>query len=182
MKKFLALLILFSCTKEIDDFGFRTYTILEGTHRSGSHINHPNNSRINFKFILDESAIYTTEVPSNQGDVSKIYGFSDFGRIHQSNSIRIGWRYDENRLQLCWLKHGDDNFTTGFIRDIEVDEIYNAVIDINTFYYVIVINNDTTLVSRNPDGVWGLVRRYYLYPYFGGTEFAPHDITIKIKE
>jgi hypothetical protein len=27
-----------------------------------------------------------------------------------------------------------------------------------------------------------LVRRYYLYPYFGGTEFAPHDITIKIKE
>jgi len=27
-----------------------------------------------------------------------------------------------------------------------------------------------------------LIRRYYLYPYFGGNEYAPHDITIKIKE
>jgi hypothetical protein len=26
------------------------------------------------------------------------------------------------------------------------------------------------------------LRRYYLYPYFGGNEYAPHDITIKIKE
>ena len=72
--------------------------------------------------------------------------------------------------------------SSGFIRNIDINEIYSAVIDINTFYYVIVVNNDTTMVRRRPDGFWGSIRRYYLYPYFGGNEFAPHDITIKIKE
>jgi hypothetical protein len=56
------------------------------------------------------------------------------------------------------------------------------MIDIETFYYTITIDGDTTMVRRRPDGFWGTIRRYYLYPYFGGNEFAPHDITIKIKE
>ena len=49
-------LILFSCKKDTDDFGFRTYVILEGTHSSGRYFNHPTNSRIDFDFMLDESA------------------------------------------------------------------------------------------------------------------------------
>jgi len=133
MKKLLILLLLVSCAKEVDDLGFRVYTIPAGEHSSGSFINHPDNSKIEFKFMLDESAIYETEIAENQHDVNKIYGMS-------------------------------------------------ATIDIKTFYYVIVIDNDTTLVRRRPEGNWGLVRRYYLYPYFGGNEYAPHDITIKIKE
>ena len=88
MKKFLILLMFFSCTKEVDDLGFRTYVIPEGAHSSGSHFNHPTNSRINFDFILDQSAIYTSEIPENQHDVNKIYGFSDFGVRHQKYSIR----------------------------------------------------------------------------------------------
>ena len=50
-------LVLFSCKKEVDDLGFRVYTIPEGEHSSGNFINHPNNSRIEFNFMLDESAI-----------------------------------------------------------------------------------------------------------------------------
>jgi len=38
------------------------------------------------------------------------------------------------------------------------------------------------MVRRRPEGNWGLIKRYYLYPYFGGNEFAPHDITVKIRE
>ena len=79
MKKVLMLLIMVSCTKEVDDLGFRTYVIPEGEHSSGNYFNHPTNSRIDFDFILDESAIYTNEIPENQYDVNKIYGFSDFG-------------------------------------------------------------------------------------------------------
>jgi len=174
--------LLFSCSKKIDDLGFRTYIIPEGKHRSGNFFNHPDNSRINFKFILDESAEYTTEIPENQYDVNKIYGFSDFGKSHQKYSIRLGWRYVEGNLELCWLKRENSSMSSGFIRNIEPNEIYSAVIDINTFYYVIVVNNDTTMVRRRPDGFWGIIRRYYLYPYFGGNEFSPHDITIKIKD
>lgn len=182
MKKLLILLLLVSCSKEVDDFGFRVYTIPAGEHSSGSFLNHPDNSRINFKFILDESAYYETEIPENQYDVNKIYGMSDFGLRHQKYSIRLGWRYINNELQLCWLRHEEGRHSSATIRTIEPGIIYSATIDIKTFYYVIVIDSDTTLVRRRPEGNWGLVRRYYLYPYFGGNEYAPHDITIKIKE
>ena len=182
MKKLLILLLLLSCTKEVDDLGFRVYTIPAGEHSSGSFINHPDNSRISFQFILDESAIYETEIAENQHDVNKIYGVSDFGLRHQKYSIRLGWRYLNNELELCWLRHEEGRHSAATIRTIDTDVIYNATIDIKTFYYVIVIDSDTTLVRRRPEGNWGLIRRYYLYPYFGGNEYAPHDITIKIKE
>ena len=182
MIKLLILLLLVSCAKEVDDLGFRVYTIPAGKHSSGSFLNHPDNSKINFKFILDESAYYKTEIPENQHDVNKIYGMSDFGLRHQKYSIRLGWRYIHNELQLCWLRHEQGIHSSATIRNIEPDVIYNATIDIKTFYYVIVIDYDTTLVRRRPEGNWGLIRRYYLYPYFGGNEYAPHDITIKIKE
>ena len=182
MRKLLILLLAFSCSKEVDDLGFRVYTIPAGEHSSGSFLNHPDDSKISFQFILDESAYYETEIPENQHDVNKIYGMSDFGVRHQKYSIRLGWRYINNELQLCWLRHEQGIHSSAKIKIIEPDVIYNASIDIKTFYYVIVIDNDTTLVRRRPEGNWGLLRRYYLYPYFGGNEYAPHDITIKIKE
>lgn len=183
IKRLLLIIFVFvSCEKETDDLGFRVYTIPAGEHSSGSFINHPDNSKISFQFILDESAIYESEIPENQHDVNKIYGFSDFGVRHQKYSIRLGWRYLNNELELCWLRHEEGRHSAATIRTIDTDVIYNATIDIKTFYYVIVIDNDTTLVRRRPEGNWGLLRRYYLYPYFGGNEYAPHDITIKIKE
>ena len=62
---------------------FRVYTYQLVSIASGSFINHPVNSKIEFKFMLDESAIYETEIPENQHDVNKIYGMSDFGVRHQ---------------------------------------------------------------------------------------------------
>ena len=182
IKRILLLLVFISCSKEVDDLSFRVYTIPAGKHSSGTFINHPDNSRISFQFMLDESAYYETEIPENQHDVNKIYGMSDFGLRHQKYSIRLGWRYINNNLELCWLRHEEGRHSSATIRTIEPDVIYNATIDIQTFYYVIVVDSDTTLVRRRPEGNWGLIRRYYLYPYFGGNEYAPHDITIKIKE
>ena len=178
----LIILLCMSCAKEVDDLGFRVYTIPEGEHSSGTFVNHPDNSRIVFKFLLDESAIYESIIPENQHDVNKIYGFSDFGKIHQKYSIRLGWRYINGEVELCWLRHEDGKHSSGRIRNIEINEVYSAILNITTFYYEIVIDNDTTLVRRRPKGNWGLVRRYYLYPYFGGNEFAPHDIEIRIKD
>jgi hypothetical protein len=178
----LIFLFIVACSKEVDDLGFRTYVIPAGEHSSGNFINHPNNSRLAFDFILDESAEYYTEVPENQHDVNKIYGMSDFGVRHQKYSIRLGWRYIDNEIELCWLRHEEGRHSSATIRTIEPNTVYSAMIDITTFYYVIVINSDTTMVRRRPEGYWGLIRRYYLYPYFGGNEYAPHDITIKIKE
>ena len=122
----LLILLFVSCAKETDELGFRTYIIPEGEHSSGTFINHPDNSRIIFDFILDESAIYYTEVPENQHDVNKIYGMSDFGKLHQKYSIRLGWRYIDGKIELCWLRHEDGRHSSETIRTIEPNEIYNA--------------------------------------------------------
>ena len=94
----------------------------------------------------------------------------------------MGWRYINGNIELCWLRHEEGRHSSATIRIIDVDEVYRATIDIETFYYIITIDDDTTLVRRRPEGNWGLIRRYYLYPYFGGNEYAPHDITIRIKD
>jgi len=182
LRLLLLLLLCISCSKEVDDLGFRVYTIPEGEHRSGTFYHTPNDSKIKFDFILDESAEYISEVSRNQSDINKIYGFSDFGKSHLKYSIRLGWRYMNGNTELCWLRHEDGKHKGETIRIIELNKIYNATIDIQTFWYVVVINGDTTNIIRRPKGNWGLIRRYYLYPYFGGNEYAPHDITIKIKE
>ncbi len=39
-EKLLIFLLLVSCAKEVDDLGFRVYTIPAGEHSSGSFINH----------------------------------------------------------------------------------------------------------------------------------------------
>ena len=185
MLRIIILLVLcLSCSKEIDDLGFRVFTIPEGKHRSGNFYNTPNDSKIKFDFILNESAEYISEVSRNQTDINKIYGFSDFGKSHLKYSIRLGWRYnpESGHIELCWLRHEDGVHKGETIRVIEPNEIYRATIDIQTFWYVIVIDGDTTKVIRRPKGMWGLVRRYYLYPYFGGNEYAPHEVTIRIKD
>ena len=43
MKRLLLIFILtlFSCQKETDNLGFRTYVIPEGKHSSGTYVNHP---------------------------------------------------------------------------------------------------------------------------------------------
>jgi hypothetical protein len=41
------------------------------------------------------------------------------------------------------------------------------------------VNGKTLFLPRHCSGTY---RRYRLYPYFGGDEVAPHDITIKITE
>ena len=147
IKRLLLIIFFVSCSKDVDDLGFRTYTIPKGEHSSGTFINHPNNSRIIFDFILDESAVYYTEVPENQHDVNKIYGMSDFGKLHQKYSIRLGWRYIDGEIELCWLRHEEGRHSSETIRTIEPNEIYNAVIDIKTFYYVIVIKIGGTEIT-----------------------------------
>ena len=159
MKKILILLLLISCSKEVDDLGFRVYTIPAGKHSSGSFLNHPDNSRISFQFILDESAYYETEIPENQHDVNKIYGMSDFGVRHQKYSIRLGWRYINNELQLCWLRHEEGRHSSATIRTIEPDVIYDATIDISNQWPLIGIGGVNRKVvfgtaCQMPDGRW----------------------------
>ncbi len=68
MKKLFLTIFLFltSCQKEVNNLDFRIYTIPKGKHSSGTFVNHPENSRIIFDFILslEDIGLYISQRPS----------------------------------------------------------------------------------------------------------------------
>jgi hypothetical protein len=168
---------LTSC-KKIDSDGYRIFTIKENKHRSTSSYNTTKSKLISFKCIFDSSAIYETCDSLNQYDVNKLYGISDCGYNHKEYSIRVGWRWLNDSLEILWFKHQYGIFSFEKIKTIDLCKEYDYSIEILEDEYIICIDGDCKSTPRNchSDN-----RNYYLYPYFGGDERSPHDITIRIK-
>ena len=166
-----------SC-KKIDDNGFRVYKIKEGHHRSNTAYCTTKSNYISFEAIFDESAQYTSSDPTNQYDVNKLYGLSDCGTSHTKNSIRFGWRWLNDSLEILWYKREDGDFSFGNITTVDLNTSYHYSITFTEDLYILTVDGIEVEVDRKCSESY---RKYYLYPYFGGDEKAPHDITIRIK-
>jgi hypothetical protein len=179
MKKFfLAILALVSCTK-IDDNGFKKYVIKKGNHVSGYRWNTTYENKFNIEVIFDESAKYTTDDPVNQYDINKLWGVSDCGNRHHDNSIRFGWRWLNDSLEILWYRRLAGQFEFEKITTVNLDETNYMHLSISKNSYELRVNEVIKTAQRPCSGDY---KRYKLYPYFGGDETAPHNITIRIKE
>lgn len=179
MRKLLLIFLTFIGCSKIDEDGFKSFKIKKGKHRSGYRYYADRRDYIEFDVIFDESAIYKSKSPSNQADVNKLYGVSDCGRGHMEYSIRFGWRYFNDSLQILWFKHTAGEFTFDVIKEINTDQIYTCSLEITEDEYILCVDDVCTVTDRT---CMQNYKRYYLYPYFGGDETAPHDIVIRIKE
>ena len=123
---FVALFLLgvFSSCKKIDENGFRRYTIKEGKHKSRTRYKTTKTNCLQFQTIFDNSAIYTSQDPANQYDVNKLYGLSDCGDNHTETSIRFGWRWLNDSLEILWFKHTNNNFSFAKIKSIDLSFTY----------------------------------------------------------
>jgi hypothetical protein len=171
------LICIISC-KKIDTQGYRVYKIKSGRHRSNTAYCTTKRDHISFEAIFDESAQYITDDPDNQYDVNKLYGLSDCGSSHTKNSIRFGWRWLNDSLEILWYKREDGNFSFGNITTIDLNTSYYYTITFTDDSYILNVNGIEVEVDRKCSGTF---KKYYLYPYFGGDEKAPHNITIRIK-
>ncbi len=179
MRKLLLIFLTFIGYSKIGEDGFKSFKIKKGKHRSGYRYYADRRDYIEFEVIFDESAIYKSKSPSNQADVNKLYGVSDCGRDHMEYSIRFGWRYFNDSLQILWFKHTAGEFTFDVIKEINTDQIYTCSLEITENEYILCVDDVCTVTDRT---CMQNYKRYYLYPYFGGDETAPHDIVIRIKE
>lgn len=177
LNSILAILCLVSC-KKIDEDGYRTFKIKKGKHRSTFSYCTTKSNLINFKVMFDESAEYYTSDPLNQYDVNKLYGVSDCGSRHMENSIRFGWRWLNDSLEILWFKHEDGKFSFDKITSIDLNVPYDCSIELTDDSYILRIGTEEKIIDRKCAGKY---KKYYLYPYFGGDETAPHDINIRIK-
>lgn len=132
--------------------------------------------RFNFKF--DSTAIYQTSDPRNQADWNKLMGFSDCGSLHQTNSIRLVWRWYQGELQIGEYRYqeGEREFST--LTSVDLGRANTASIQAADGEYRIRVNEQKVTRPRYCDS---RTPSYWLFPYFGGDESAPHIVNISVK-
>jgi hypothetical protein len=175
---FFITIILFSCheTNMILE-KWDTYKIKKGKNSSGFHVMQFTDNRLQFQAIFNNSAIYSTVDSNNQADINKLFGFSEELDGHHENSARYGWNWDNNKLNIYAYCYANGVVENKFICSIKTDSSYNYEIFKTNTNYIFVFNGNQIIMDRGDNLGVG----YLLFPYFGGTEKAPHDITIKIK-
>lgn len=188
-----AIVLFASCKKTLADavkdrFGNETpakqyvdHLIAQGSHNSDKTayrtINIP---EMKFMVRFDNTAVYTTVNANNQGDINKLYGFSDNDQDHHTNSARIGWRWYNNQLQLFAYVYNNTVQSDKLITAVALNQDINCSIRVAGNSYVFTVNGSQVTMPRaatTPQAVG-----YQLYPYFGGDEVAPQAIRIQIKD
>ncbi|MEP1114877.1 hypothetical protein [Ekhidna sp.] len=181
MKKILQIalvLILISCEQAMEE-PYETFFIPSGKHDNGMKIQSLQTKTLKFSAIFNETAIYETQTLENQEDINKLMGFSDCNSHHHKNSARFGWRWLNNQLEIHAYAYANGERITEYIGSVKLNEPYDYQIQLTNDAYVFYLEGlDPVRITRKSPCTRGLY--YMLFPYFGGNEVAPHDMTIQI--
>jgi hypothetical protein len=159
--------------------GYSTWLIKKDNHYAeSSAFTKFNGTVIQFKAIFDSSAIYQTKLPANQNDINKLYGVADCGTHHHENSARFGWRWNGETVEILAYYYVDKVRNSVKLGNAGIGQENRYVLSVEGNQYVFQYNENITKVNRHCDSP--AFDGYLLYPYFGGDETAPHDISIHI--
>jgi hypothetical protein len=159
---------------------FTPYTIKKGQHFTDSNPYQPVDvTELKFAVQFDSSAIYQSILPENQYDINKLYGFADNNSQHQQFSARFGWRWSEGALRLFAYVYNDGTVTSQELGPVRIGIPIICSIKVTGNVYLFSVDEREVRLPRTSTTSTG--KGYQLYPYFGGDEVAPHDITILIK-
>lgn len=173
------MVIFASCEDAMDDY-FEVFTLPEGKHSNGIKAQALQTNTLKFIAIFDESAVYQTEISENQYDLNKLLGFADCNSHHHQNSARFAWRWLEEKLEIYAYAYVDGVRITVPIGNVAILEPVHYELSMTKEEYVFWVEGfETVAIRRNAPCRRGMF--YMLFPYFGGNEVAPQDITIRIK-
>ena len=163
------------------------YLIRKGKHSSGFHLGLTLRNSIGFIAQFDDTCLYNIE-GVDKYDINKLFGFSTTW-FHHRQSARVGWRcLDGKNIQLVTY-----SYNKGVREPNEMDVL--GVVAPNEKFVCKIVDTESTYVYtfEKLDGLsqvkvvedkkasdW-FIFHYYLYPYFGGNNPAPHDMRIKIQ-
>jgi hypothetical protein len=173
MPRFVCLLLLCAC----DDEGL--FVIPAGQHDSGWQVDTFSGPTLSFRARFDGSAVYTTVDPTNQGDINKLYGFSDCTAFHQDDSARVGWRWYGGRLEAHAYTYAAGVRSSALLGALRIGDWHDFEIVQDGPEYRFRLDGGPVMTQpRGCDGDGGV--KYRLYQYFGGDEVAPHEVSIEI--
>ncbi len=157
----------------------KKYVIRQGEQHAVMSFRETAVNTLQFKVLFDSSAIYQTLDPENQGDINKLYGVSDCGSYHHTNSARFGWRWYEGQLQIWAYTYMNGQRKPSFVDTVALNKFYTYEIQFSDDKYTFLLNDKKVELPRSCSGT---ATGYKLFPYFGGDEKAPHEISIWIEE
>lgn len=157
---------------------FKTYVIKKGDHFSRHTFRFFRDDVMEFAAQFDESAIYDLGSDYEQSDINKLFGFIDCGSAVHENSARFGWRWYSNRLEIFAYCYYNGIRMDKYITSVNIGQEYTYKITATSSYYVFELDGLNVVMPRGCDESY---KKEFLYPYFGGTQVAPHDIKVKIK-
>src|SRR5918993_1204987 len=176
----LWLLLLFSCRRDVlplpsilrndtvvKGAPYIDYIIHKGEQFCDKNFFIPVDYRIQkFSVIFDSSAVYTSTGKANQGDINKLYGFSDNDVEHHLNSARIGWRWSDGGLRLFAYVYNNGQIASEEITEVIIGREINCSIEVAGNKYNFNVDGIPVSLARASTTQTG--RGYKLYPYFGG--------------
>ncbi|MFZ4713293.1 MAG: hypothetical protein ACOYL6_06265 [Bacteriovoracaceae bacterium] len=158
----------------------KTYYLPKGTHGFYWVKFPPTMSNdYNYRVRFDETAIYTTRDPSNQSDINKLFGFADCTSFVHTNSARFGWRWYQNQLQILAYTYAKKVRSFEYVQTVQLNTSYDLKILTSGDQYIFYVDGvEKIRMKRGCSSPRAL--KYKLYPFFGGNEVAPHDISIEL--
>lgn len=155
------------------------YTIKKGEHFSDKAIlKKVELASLVFSVRFDSTAIYRSKLPVNQYDINKLLGFADNNSHHQQYSARIGWRWSGGALRLFGYVYNKGIRQEKEIGVVPIGSFIACSISVLEQQYLFTVNEKKISMPR--ESTTSKATGYLLYPYFGGDEVAPHNITISI--
>lgn len=175
----ITLTLLTGCEPEWQE-PYQNYIIKQGEHYSTYKQSSLLSESLNFAVRFDSSAVYTSPTIENQHDINKLLGFSDCNSLHHQNSARFGWRWLEGQLEIHAYCYVNGLRMSEYIGTVQIgaEVLYSLQITDNEYIFSMSGHQSISMPRGNicDQGLY-----YTLWPYFGGDETAPHDITIQIK-
>ena len=175
------LLSLGSCENPFEKPASREFLIREGDHYASPRLYKTfEENTLTFRATFDESARYDLADPAMQTNKNKLMGFADCNSVHHDNSARFAWQWYNDRLELYAYCYVDSVRIEQFVGTVNLQEENLYEITAKGNEYSFFLNGEKKAVMPRKQGC-DAGNKYLLYPYFGGSVPAPHDVRIKIE-
>jgi len=172
-------ILIAGCENEVSPV--RRFTIKKGEHYSTPRLVETlQSSKLVFEARFDESARYDFGDVALQSNKNKLLGFSDCNSAHHENSARFTWQWFNDRLEIFAYCYVNKVRVEEFIGVVPLNEFIRYEIERTKEHYIFRLNNqDPVFIQRGSTCEVGVY--YKLWPYFGGSIPAPHDVRIDVK-
>lgn len=181
MRHFIFLLItivVVSCEEACLE---QTFLIKKGQHyATHKGVEALQSNVLEFYATFNPTAVYDLGDNALQSNKNKLMGFSDCNSLHHENSARFAWQWYGGQLEIYAYCYVNGARVEQYIGTIGIDEKNKYTIRRTEYHYEFTLNDGNIVrIERGDTCDKGMY--YMLWPYFGGSIPAPHDITILIE-